>query len=300
MKPIVITGVSGFIGGHVWSMIGDRDDVWGLVGATGSVPFFPERQQHVDFTVPEQLKKILFDLQPRCILHLGAISSIGYCEKNSLLAWRVNHVATRIIAEYAATTGNRLIFASTDQVFDGAHGNYDIDDRPNPVSTYGETKKAAERAISGLVEDHVIVRINNCYGPAKFRGESFSGWIVQRRKRSEPFPLFKDQVRSFVDVVSVAAAFHELIDHPYRGILHLGGKRPLDRVTFARALLDHLGYDTTGMIETLSSKFDKSGVMTVNTSFKIEHTRKTLQTPVLTLEQGLANSYGEKRRFKHY
>ncbi|MCB2199777.1 SDR family oxidoreductase [bacterium] len=295
MSGILVTGISGFIGGYVWSILSKREDVWGVHGATGSLPLNPDRQLGLDLSKPAALAGLVEDIAPDVILHLAALARPEIVRRHSLLAWKVNNAATRELADVAEKLGSRLIFTSTDQVFDGSHGNYHEGDPPSPVNVYGETKKAAERAVLSKVENGVVVRLNNTYGPPRFHGSSFSEWILNREGNSETITLFLDQYRSPLDVVTAANALVELIDHSFTGILHLGGANRINRVNFGKMLLQHVGRDQNSILELHSAKVDPEGKMPLDTSFDITLAKQMLRTPIPNLLQGLEQVYGPAR-----
>lgn len=292
---LLVTGISGFIGGHVWAELARREDVWGVYGATGSVPLKPEFQLGVDLSNPESISNLVEDLKPTHIIHLAGLARPEIRRRESLLAWKVNHAATRELAATAGKLGARVIYASSDQVFDGTRGNYREGDPLEPVNIYGETKKAAERAILTLVDDSVILRLNNTYGPPRFRGGSFSEWILERERSSQPITLFVDQFRSPLDIVTAVRAILELIDHPFQGVLHLGGANRVNRVTFGNMLLKHLGRDQSSILEMQSAKMDPEGRMPLDTSFDLTLARQVLKTPIPNLMDGLKLAYGHPR-----
>ena len=295
MSGILVTGISGFIGGHVWSMLSEREDVWGIHGATGSVPLRPDRQLGVDLSTPSNLSDIVDDIRPDVVLHLAAIARPDVARRHSLLAWKVNNAATRELAKTVAKIGGRFILASTDQVFDGTKGNYREGDPPAPINIYGETKKAAERVVLANVDNAVVVRVNNTYGPPRFRGGSFSEWILNREARGETVSLFVDQYRSPVDVITVGHTLTELIDHTFTGILHVAGSNRINRVNFGKMLLQHLGRDQNSIFELHASKVDPEGRMPMDTSFDITLVRQILHTPMPNVNEGLELAYGPAR-----
>lgn len=293
MGGILVTGISGFIGGHVWKLLAGREDTWGVTGATGNVPLRPEKQLTADLSVPGEIEQIIEDLRPRCIIHLAALSRPEYVSRHCLLAWRINNAATRELARAAAKVGARVIFTSSDQVFDGSHGHYAETDPPNPISVYGETKKAAERSILGqMVNSAVILRLNNVYGPPQFRGSSFSEWLLDREQRGNPITLFRDQFRSPVDVITVSQIIVELMDNPYTGILHIGGPNRVNRVAFGRMILKHMGRDVSGILEMNANKFIGDHIIPADTSFNPSKAKQILDTEIPTLDQGLMRTYG--------
>ena len=290
-RPILVTGISGFIGGHVWAALADWGNVWGTHGSADRQPLNPDRQRRVDLAQPESLVDLIQELRPGCILHLAAVSNIAVCRKHSLLAWRVNNVAVRMLAKAAERIRARVILASTDQVFDGSKGSYREGDKPNPINIYGETKKAAERSLFATVSDAVVVRINRVYGKPKYGGSSFSEWVLKRVEVGAPVPLYVDQFRSFIDIVSLTKALVELIDHPFRGLLHLGGANRVSRLTFGMKLLQHLGRDTSSVIGLKSALNDPEGAVPLDTSFDLTLARQVLKTRLPGIEEGIALAY---------
>ncbi len=298
MRPIVITGVSGFLGGHVWQRLAVRDDVIGLAGSSGVVPFYPGRQRQIDLTEYDSTMDVIRGLNPRCIVHYAALSKVKQCNHEPLLAWRINHAATRQLAKLASELDCRMLFISSDQVFDGKKGMYSELDMPAPLNTYGETKRAAERVVLNLVENSVVVRMNNSFGPAAFLGTSFSEWVLKKEKRGEPITLFHDQYRSFIDCVTATSAVIELIDHDFTGALHLGGASRLNRVEFGNLLLRHCGRETTGILELSQDKVDPEGMMPRDTSYNVSLATEILDTHIPTIEEGLYLAYGPSKAQK--
>jgi len=295
MSKVFITGISGFIGGHVWAELARREDVWGAYGATGPVTLKPEFQLGCDLSNPDEIGNIIGDIKPTHIIHLAAMSRPEMCRRHSLLAWKINNAATRNLAEAAAKIDARVIFVSSDQVFDGVRGSFREGDTLEPINIYGETKKAAERSLLSQVDNAVVLRLNNTYGPPRFKGGSFSEWILERERSGQPIPLFTDQYRSPLDVVSAARSIVELLDNNFQGVLHLGGANRVNRSTFGKMLLKHMGRDTSSILEMLSTKYDPDGHMPEDTSFDLTLARQILQTPIVNLTEGLKLAYGPSR-----
>ena len=290
MRPILVTGISGFIGGHVWAVLSERDDVWGIYGSSGKVALKPERQLHFDLSQTDSICEMIEELQPRCILHLAAVT-LKRCRNNAMFAWKVNNVSVRELAKTAEKIGTRVILSSTEMVFSGEGCSYREGDPPNPRNIYAETKTAAERSLFASASDAVVVRIASSYGPPKFGGSSFSEWILEREQKKEPITLFTDQYRSFIDVVTLSNALIELIDHPFKGLLHLGGANRANRVTFGEMLLRMLGRNCSGIVRLKNSDMDPEGENPLDVSFDITLARQILNTKIPGIEKGIALAY---------
>ncbi len=292
MSGLLVTGISGFIGGHVWSSLAKRKDVIGVHGATGALPLKPESQVEADLSNSENLADIVRKHKPHSIIHLAAVSRPNVARRHSLLAWKVNNASTRQMAKAAKEVNARVVFASSDQVFDGQNGNYSENDKPNPVNVYGETKKAAENSVLITLKNSVVLRLNNTFGKTRYRGGSFSEWIIGRESSGDPVTLFTDQYRSPIDVLTVSRVLIELAENDYKGILHMGCSNRISRATFGRMLLVHVGRDTSGILEINSARTALAEMMPIDTSFNVTKAIEVLETPVPNIMDSLELAYG--------
>ena len=111
---------------------------------------FAPPSSKLDITKKEETIKYLKKITPKLIIHAAALVGIQNCEKNKLLCKKVNIQGTSNIAEYVKKNNVRLIYISTDYVFDGKKGNYSEIDSPNPQSVYGKSKLSAEKVFEKL------------------------------------------------------------------------------------------------------------------------------------------------------
>src|SRR5208337_2492101 len=142
---ILVTGASGQLGSylaHELLRAGRFDLVLWSRGTTGSRWGLEVRP--VDLADGSALTSALEAANPDVVIHAAAISKADEVRKAPERAWAVNVEGTRRLAAWCGDRGRRLIFTSTDLVFDGARGWYREDDEPIPVIAYGRTKAAAE------------------------------------------------------------------------------------------------------------------------------------------------------------
>lgn len=150
----------------------------------------------------------------------------------------VIQTGTRAVTEAASKTRSRLVFVSTDVIFDGRSAPYSERDAPAPPHPYGAAKAEAEQIV-GEWADHVIVRPSLIYGLSQM--DLGTRWMVDALEAGRPVTLFTDQLRAPVWVDALAAACLELAAHEYTGILHVAGPQPLSRAEFGERLLDWWG-----------------------------------------------------------
>lgn len=182
-KRLLLTGAGGFIAG---SILAQMPPGWDVV-AQSRGGALSERDglqwRKVDPLQASALDALLMEVQPHAILHTAAIAAIDYCQQHPAEAVAANVDLTQRIAGYALETGARLVFLSTDNVFDGERGAYREDEPPNPINFYGETKARAEQIVQS-VPGAVVARVSVVTGLRVLgAGNSFLNWMVQRRRR---------------------------------------------------------------------------------------------------------------------
>src|SRR4029077_560131 len=118
---------------------------------------------------------------------------------------------TRQVSDLCRETGARLVFCSTDTIFDGEHAPYAEEDPPGPVNLYAETKVEAERIVQGLGTRAVIARLSLVVGlPVLGAGNSFLARMVATLKDGRSVGMTEREVRTPVDVITVGRALLEL------------------------------------------------------------------------------------------
>ena len=232
MKRILVTGVSGFLGRYVALALKDHCAVLGTYHSQVVVLDTCELA-HLDLTEAETVHTTLQEFRPDVVVHTAAQADVDACERHPDAAHRVNVQGTEAIAQAAVAVGARLIYISTDQVYDGAKRYYDEADMPQPLMVYGWTKLEGERRAAAICRDTVILRLALMYGWGTSTRLNFVDWLVQRLQAGQEVPLFIDQYRTPLYVVQASEVIGRLIDLPeVRGTFNLGGGERLNRYAF--------------------------------------------------------------------
>jgi dTDP-4-dehydrorhamnose reductase len=176
------------------------------------------------------------------VLHAGAVTDVDGCEREPDAAWRVNAGGTQQIARACRTLGARLVTISTDYVFDGASGPYGEDDLPNARGVYAQSKLAGEWAALSIAPDCAVARVAVVYSGRATARSTFATQVVEKLSRGEVVKAFDDQFTSTTLAASGAAMCLELLlEHAYRGVLHVSDETVMDRVDFARRVAARFG-----------------------------------------------------------
>ena len=239
---VVVTGASGQVGAYLLDPL--RKSSWTIVpwsgtsrGLWGDSPLVP-----VDLTDERAIKSELANANPDVVLHLAAVSSAERVRRDPDRAKLVNVVATRHIAQWCAERGRRLVFASTDMVFDGERAWRAEDDEPRPILAYGETKRAAE--LEALAAPNTVVaRVCLLYGPTRCGRATFFDRSIADLRAGKPQTFFDDEHRTPLDFQTVANVLVALVRSDTRGILHVGGRERLSRFELMSRTARTLGLD---------------------------------------------------------
>jgi dTDP-4-dehydrorhamnose reductase len=181
--------------------------------------------------------------RPDVVLIAAAMCHVDRCEQEPALCRRINVAAPAAIAEWARGSGARVVFFSTDHVFDGERASYAEDDDVHPLSVYASSKMEAERAIRSIVPaQHLIVRTSWVYGPDLQR-RNFILRFIGRLRQGEPVEVPSDQSGSPTFTEDLARAVRFLVDNDITGTFHATGPELIDRVSLARRVCDRFDLD---------------------------------------------------------
>jgi dTDP-4-dehydrorhamnose reductase len=158
---------------------------------------------------------------PAAVVNCAAFTNVDGCEHERDACFGVNGLGAGNVSSAAAEAGARVIHVSTDYVFDGRSTiPYKEDDRPAPLSAYGESKLDGERRVAEAGSDYVIVRTAWLFGAG---GANFVSKILARAKAGEPLRVVNDQRGSPTYAGHLAAALAILLRVEYRGVVHVAG-----------------------------------------------------------------------------
>jgi len=277
MKRLLVTGGSGLVGGHIIRQARGKWEVHGTFYRNG-VCFDHAMMHRVSLSDESSARSLIQSVRPHVIIHTAAWTDVDGCEKKPELARQINFISTEWIAQEAAALSARLIYLSSDMVFDGLKGAYRENDAPCPVNIYGRTKKEGEDAVLGYHPSAVVARVALVYGQPVHQGNSFSGRILEKARQGESVSLYTDQYRSPVWVNNLAEALLELAVLPFGGIIHLGGPDRINRFIFGQYLIRKAGCSEDLLIPV--SMFDAAPFASrpQDASFNIRKAQDLLKT----------------------
>lgn len=223
---IVVTGAKGRLGSALVRYLqGQGLQVTGL------------SRQDVDLTHPQSVAELTRNLNPSLILHPAAMTSVDACELHPDKARADNQLATENLARAALGTGSRLVYFSTDYVFDGRKDSpYTEEDEPNPINVYGQTKLAAEQAVSSILNNYAIIRVSWLFGAPG----DFCSFVAGQVERSIPPRLTIDHRGSPGYIPDLLPEIRVIMESTETGIFHLTNRGDCTRFQMGSRILELL------------------------------------------------------------
>jgi len=175
------------------------------------------------------------------LINAAAYTNVEAAEDNAELAYRVNETGARILAEAAHDLGVGFVHVSTDFVFDGTRdGAYSEYLVTNPLSVYGASKLAGERAVLEVCPQALIVRTAWVFGPG---GLNFPAKILELARTRDSLSVVTDEIGSPTYTLDLAAGILGLVDAGASGIVHLAGAGSCSRYELAAEVLRLAGLE---------------------------------------------------------
>lgn len=178
--------------------------------------------------------------QPDIIVHCGALTHVDYCETHIEESYQKTVQSTINVIALAKSCKARLVYLSTDYVFDGKDGPYTEDAPLNPLSVYARHKLEAEQLCLAEVPGTLILRVTNIYGNEE-RGKNFVSRIVAQCREDQKLTLKLpyDQFASPTNAMDIARAMFLLLRDGKSGIYHIGSTDYMNRVALALRVLQY-------------------------------------------------------------
>ncbi len=195
--------------------------------------------QEMDITDMVSVEKVIGEAAPDAVIHCAAYTAVDAAEENEDLCRRVNADGTRNIAEMCRRLDCKMIYISTDYVFDGTGEKlWETDDMRAPVSVYGQTKYEGELAVQELLEKYFIVRIAWVFG---INGNNFVKTMLKLAQTHDSLRVVNDQFGSPTYTFDLARLLVDMVETNKYGVYHATNEGICSWYDFACAIFRKAG-----------------------------------------------------------
>jgi len=234
-QKILITGANGFFGTRFINRYQSQYEIT----ATDV--------EQLDITDAEQVSATFADVKPDYVIHAAAIAVTDFCNQHPDIAHKVNVQGAINIAKACKEHGSKLVFISTEQVFNGNEesGPYKESDTPVPDTVYGQNKLEAEHELKGILPELWILRFTWMFGLPE-RNTSINPNVVwntlQALMNGEKMKERRNEFRGLTYIHELIDQFEKIFAIPY-GTYHTGAHNPDSRFDIARHILTEMGQE---------------------------------------------------------
>lgn len=244
---LLVTGASGFLGVKLVNVLKKDFQLIATsrVGNNGIIG--------MDISNMGEVSSVISRIKPEVVVHNAALTDVDRCEIEKELAWKINVEGTRNVLDACKSVKAKIVYFSTDFVFDGSNPPYGEDDIPNPLSHYAKTKREAEILVEKSGLEFLLIRPEVLYG---FNGDgserSFVNWVYQSLEKGIPIRVVNDQFNTPTLIDDIAEALRILLKKKRIGVYHVAGPQRLSRYEMALRIANAFKFDKS-LIKSIPS-----------------------------------------------
>ncbi len=290
---VLITGSNGLLGQKLVALLYNKSNVELLATARGSKrleDFKKLQYQEMDICNLEEVLRIVGEFSPTSIINTAAFTQVDDCEKHLDECERINVLGVQNLIDASVKNGCKLIHLSTDFVFDGKKGNYNEEDKPNPLSAYAKSKLDAEILIENSeLQDWIIARTIIIYGITKNMSRSnLVLWAYNSLLNKKTITVVDDQYRSPTLAEDLAEACWLMVDKNAKGIYHISGPETYSVLELVHQIAEYFKLDKNLIKPISTASLNQLANRPPHTGFDISKAQNDLDYHPRTFKEGLA------------
>jgi dTDP-4-dehydrorhamnose reductase len=223
---VLVTGAAGQLGSEVIKLLRKKN-----IECYGAV------RNDFDLLNKEKTKSFISEYNPSAIVHCAAYTDVDRAEIEPNLCYRINFEATKNIAETAKALEAKMMYISSDYVFNGrGEKPFEVDDRAEPLNHYGKSKYQGEKITKKLLNEYFILRTAWLYG---ISGNNFIKTMLKLAEKNTEISVVDDQISSPTYCTDLAELILEIIDTEYYGTYHGVNEGYCSWYEFAAAIFNY-------------------------------------------------------------
>ncbi|MGG3180561.1 dTDP-4-dehydrorhamnose reductase [Priestia megaterium] len=272
-QKVLITGANGQLGKELVELFTAKGfEVYGF------------GRDKMDITNQAQVQEVISTLKPNIILHSAAHTQVDLAESEPEQAFSINAYGTRNVAVAAEAVGAKLVYVSTDYVFDGtADEPYNEFSPTSPLGVYGKSKLAGEQFVRDLHSKFFIVRTSWVYGK---HGANFVKTMLKLGEERKEISVVADQIGCPTYTLDLANAILELVDTEKYGVYHISNSGSCSWYEFAKAIFENTDLDIK-VIQCTTLDFPRVAARPAYSVFEHMSIKLNDFTPMRSWQEGL-------------
>lgn len=229
---ILIIGGSGLFGRKLFDLFNTKTE-YNVHATYQHTPIEKDCFHHLDITNENEINQVFKKVKPDITILCSAFTDVDGCEQYKEKSYQINAIGAKKVACMVEHTNGKILYVSTDYVFDGNKGNYKENDMTNPINYYGHTKLKGEVNVKNFCSNYVIARTSVIYGDHK---PNFVTWLISQLSQNKQVSIVTDQIISPTHTLDLSEQIYSLIKHDVKGIYHTTGGEQLSRFNFTKEI----------------------------------------------------------------
>ncbi|MFA5412026.1 MAG: SDR family oxidoreductase [Candidatus Micrarchaeia archaeon] len=263
--PTLVIGASGLVGYEFYRQNKGKKG-WFFTYRSVKVDDFLQ----LDASDAGQAEKLVSELKPDTVILPAAMAWVDKCEREPELARKNNvELLQNVIDAMKRHGGRRIVFFSTDYLFDGKGGPYSEDAEPNPLNVYGKIKLECERMLENSGLDYIILRTTGIFGWEK-QGKNFLYRIFDTLGKGKPIEVPNDQYATPTYVKDIVGAAMALLEKGQTGTFNVVGPQYMNRVELSQKFAKGFGFDGGLIVGKPTSEFKSAAPRPMKAGFRID------------------------------
>lgn len=279
MKRLFITGGSGLLG----SRFSKFTDEYEVTTTYNKNPM--DNSVKLDITDEKDVINKIESLSPDLVVHPAALTNVDYCEDHKEEAYKINAQGTLNMVKACEKIDSKLIYVSTDFVFDGKEGSYKETDKTNPISYYGLSKLKGEEFVQESDIKSAIARVSVLYG--WHENFNYVMWVIDELKKGNNINIVTDEYNSPTYAENAAEAILKIFSKNKEGIYHIAGDERINRFDFAKNIAKVFELDETLINPIKSEDLIRKARRPLDSSLSVEKAKNDLNFKFFKTTEGL-------------
>ena len=285
---LLITGVSGLLGNNLAYYFKDKYEILGLYN---SHPVIIDgiRTGECDITCKDSVIRVINEFNPSIILHCASITDIEQCERDKDIAEKINVLSTTYLTKSVIDQDVKLVYISTDAVYDGVRGGSSESDKVNPLNFYGRSKYEGELEIAK--KENALIFRTNIFGWNIQNKKSLGEWVLDELQSNRRIKGFKDACFSSIYTLEFARIIDIAIRKDLSGIYNCGSADSCSKYEFATKIADCFGFDKALISPTSIDDFDFQAERGKRLDLNVNKLQRKLDYRFPTVDQSIEAFY---------
>lgn len=295
---ILITGSNGFLGSNLVRFFSNKAE-YEVFMTSRSPCYNPDTANFIegDLLDYDFVDKLISTIKPDVVINTVSLVNVDMCDENPELAYKITVQTAKNVARSAQHNGSRLIYISTDHLFEGNRSMYSENDVPAPVNEYGKTKLEAEIKTLEINPNTAIIRTNFFGWSHDRHPATFGEWVYSNLEQQKPMNLFTNYYFTPIEVTYLAEAIETVAKTDFTGAINIAGTERCSKYEFGIILAEVFGLDSSSIhaFEISASSFKAKRQQDL--SLSTEKFKTFFHKNLPNLRDSIQRFYGNKDQF---